>query len=378
MSTDAPTPQILDSTLREGEQTPGVHWTVEDKLTIARRLDAFGVDYIEAGHPAVSADVEASTRAVCREGLDAQTVVHARAMRQDIDRAIAAEADWVGIFYCVRQEALSQRFGRDLDAVTAQVQDTVQYAVDHGLRVRYTPEDTVRSPWPNVERVARAAVEAGADRISIADTTGCMTPTRIHDVVAQMRATVPVPVHVHCHNDLGMAVANSLAAVDAGALVVDTCVGGLGERTGITDLAAFATAARLAGRHETAWDLTALPSLSRIVAQRSGIPVSVQAPVVGANAFTHNAGLHTAAVFHDPAHYESIPAAAVGRTRDVCLDRFSSLATVQFKLQAMEIDASGDDARRILRHMKETETRRLTDDQFRHLVTDLLLHQVAV
>lgn len=378
MTADASRPQILDSTLREGEQTPGVHWTVEDKLAIARQLDAFGVDYIEVGHPAVSADVEASTRAVCREGLEAQTVVHARAMREDIDRAIAADADWVGIFYCVRQEALSQRFGRDLDAVTAQVQDTVQYAVDHGLRVRYTPEDTVRSPWENVERVARAAVEAGADRISVADTTGCMTPGRMTDVITRLGVTVDVPIHVHCHNDLGLAVANSLAAVDAGALVVDTCVNGLGERTGITDLAAFATAVRFATGRTAPWDLTELPRLSRVVAQRSGIPVPAQAPVVGANAFTHNAGLHTAAVFHDPAHYESIPAAAVGRTRDVCLDRFSSLATVQFKLQAMGIDAPTEQARAILRHMKETETRRLTDDQFRHLVDDLLLRPVVV
>lgn len=362
--------EILDSTLREGEQTPSVHWTVDDKLAIARLLDAAGVSIIEAGHPAVSRDVAASTRALCREDLGAQTLVHARAVRSDVDAAIDAGAEWVGIFYCVRQEALDQRFGRNMEQVVATVQDTVQHAKDHGLQVRYTPEDTVRSPWAHVEQVAQAAVEAGADRISIADTTGCMTPARMADVVQRLGQTVSVPLHVHCHNDLGLAVANSLAATEAGVRVVDTCVNGLGERTGITDLAAFATALQVT-QDQHAIDLTVLPQLSRVVAQRSGIPVPQQAPIVGANAFTHNAGLHTAAVFHDPDHYESVPAQRVGRTRDVCLDRFSSPATIQFKMRELGMEFDDTLARRVQQHLKETESRRLTNEEFQHLVGDL-------
>ncbi len=363
-------PQLLDSTLREGEQTPGVLFTVEDKLAIARALDGFGVDYLEVGHPAVSRDVARAARAVCAEGLEAETLVHARADRRDIDAAIECDADWVGIFYSVRSEALEQRFRRDLDQVVAQVVDAVEHAKAHGLRVRYTPEDTVRSPWTNVRVAAQAAVAAGADRISIADTTGCMTPTRMADIVRRMASVVDVPLHAHCHNDLGLAVANSLAAIEAGAQVVDVTVNALGERTGIADLAQVATALRVAYGVQ-AWDLAGLPDLSQLVAERSGFRVPEQAPIVGRNAFRHNAGLHVAAVFHDPGHYESIPAELVGRTRHVVVDRFAGLATLRYKCRELGIEADEERLQRILRHIKDHEMNDVPDEAFRALAEPL-------
>ena len=348
-------PQILDSTLREGEQTPGVRYRAEDKVAIARELDAFGADYIEVGHPAVSDEVFAAARELGRAGLSAQTMAHARAVREDIDKARACDVQWVGIFYSVRDEALRQRFRRDLGQVVAQVEDAVSYAKAHGLKVRYTPEDTVRSPWGNVRRVALAAVAAGADRISIADTTGCMTPTRMAAQVERLAAVVDVPLHAHCHNDLGLAVANSLAAIEAGALVVDATVNGIGERAGITDLASLATALRVAHGIETPWRLDRLPHLSQMVARATGLPVAKQAPVVGEYAFRHNAGLHVAAVFHDPGHYESIPAELVGRARSVTVNRFAGLVTLQYKCRELGVSADDGVLQRVLRRIKAEE-----------------------
>jgi 2-isopropylmalate synthase len=348
-------PQILDSTLREGEQTPGVRYGLDDKLAIARELDAFGADYIEVGHPAVSEGVFEAARAVVGLGLGAQTVAHARCTREDVDRARACDAGWVGIFFSVRDEALRQRFRKDLDAVVAQVQDVVGYAKAHGLRVRYTPEDTVRSPWTNVRRVAQAAVAAGADRISIADTTGCMTPARMAAQVERLAAVVDVPLHAHCHNDMGLAVANSLAAVEAGAQVVDATVNGIGERAGIADLASLAVAIRLGHGAETPWRLERLPALSRLVAQATGLPVARQAPVVGEHAFRHNAGLHVAAVFHDPGHYESIPAHLVGRSRSVTVNRFAGIATLRYKCRELAVEAPDPVLERVLRRIKQEE-----------------------
>jgi 2-isopropylmalate synthase len=362
MSPPRPTrPELLDSTLREGEQTPGVRYRLEDKVTIARELDAFGVDYIEVGHPAVSDDVFRASKSVANAGLQAETLAHARAVREDIDRARQCDVGWVGIFYSVRDEALEQRFRRDLGQVVATVQDVVGYAKEHGLKVRYTPEDTVRSPWTSVRRVAQAAVAAGADRISVADTTGCMTPARMASFVERLRAVVDVPLHVHCHNDLGLAVANSMAALDAGAQVADVTVNGVGERCGITDLASLATALRVAEQADVPWDLARLPTLARMVEQASGLPVAWQAPVVGRYAFRHNAGLHVAAVFHDPGHYESIPAHLVGRSRSITVGRFAGLATLQYKCRELGVAADDATLQRVLRRIKALEVGDLPD-----------------
>lgn len=363
-------PEILDSTLREGEQTPGVHFSVDQKVEIARKLDEFGVDFIEAGHPMVSPEVRRGVAAVARAGLSAQVLAHARAVLEDIDAARACDADWVGIFFSVRNQALEQRFRKNLDEAVEAVQRAVSYAKQHGLRVRYTPEDTVRSPWENVRRISLAAVEAGADRISVADTTGCMTPTRMADFVARLRLAVGVPLNVHCHNDLGMAVANSLAAVEAGASLVDVCVNGLGERTGIAPLAETTVALRLNYGAEAPWRLEMLPELSRRVAQYSGLPVPAQAPIVGAHAFRHNAGLHVAAVFVNPDFYESIPARLVGRTRSVALDRFAGLPTLEYKCRELALDATPTQLERVLARIKEEERRWVSDDEFRRMLDE--------
>jgi len=361
-------PEILDSTLREGEQTPGVRFAVGEKVHIARLLDEFGVDFIEAGHPMVSPEIRQGVEAVAHEGLHAEILAHARAVIEDVDAARACDADWVGIFFSVRDKRLEEQFRKNLDQAVDLVQRAVSYAKSHGLRVRYTPEDTVRSPWENVTRVARAAVEAGADRISVADTTGCMTPARMSDFVSRLRMAVRVPINVHCHNDLGMAVANSLAAVEAGAQLVDVTVNGLGERTGIAPLAETTVALRLNYGTDAPWRLEMLPQIADTVAEYSGIPIPHQAPIVGANAFRHNAGLHVAAVFANPDHYESIPARLVGRTRSVALDRFAGLPTLQYKCRELGLTATDLELERVLERIKADERNLVPDDEFVQLL----------
>ena len=342
---------LLDSTLREGEQTRGVAFALEDKLAIARALETLGVRYIEAGHPAVSRRIAEAVRAVAGLGLEADIFAHARALRSDVDAALACDVDWVGIFFSVADRRLEQQFRKDEAQATALVTDVVRYAKDHGLKVRYTPEDTVRSDFGRVVRVARAAVEAGADRISVADTTGVMTPARMHAFMATLGKEVPAPLHAHCHNDLGLGVANALAAAEAGAAVLDGCVNGLGERAGIADTATLATALTLQG-HAT-FDLTVLPALAELVGRASTIPVHPLAPIVGRNAFSHNAGLHVAAVLQNPEHYESIPAHRVGRERYIVVDQFSGRDAVRHRLLALGAQAADAEVDWVLRAVKE-------------------------
>ena len=367
--------QLLDSTLREGEQTPGVSFTLDQKLAIARALDGFGIDFIEAGHPAVSDEILRATREIAHLGLDAEVVAHSRALKSDVDLALKTDADWVGIFFSVADKRLEEQFRKDIHQATALIHDAVSYAKAHGLKVRYTPEDTVRSDLNKVIHISRAAAEAGADRIGVADTTGAMTPRRMHDFVAALRAALPArtAVGVHCHDDLGMAVANSLAAVEAGASVVDVTVNGLGERTGIAPLAEMAATLRLRGPCQTApWRLDRLPGLSALVAEASGIPVPRQAPIVGANAFTHNAGLHVAAVLLNPEHYESIPAELVGRTRRLVVDKMAGRPTVKYRLEALGLDASDPMVDAVLAYVKRRGVNDAGDDDLRRIHEDVV------
>lgn len=366
--------KLLDTTLREGEQTPGVSFTLEQKLTLARAIDGFGIDYIEAGHPAVSDDTFRATREITRLGLHAEVVAHSRALRSDIDTVLKTDADWVGIFFSVANKRLEEQFRKNEEQATALIQDTVSYAKSHGLKVRYTPEDTVRTDVERVIRVSRAAAEAGADRIGVADTTGYMTPTRMHAFVSRLVEGLEgrAAVGVHCHNDLGMAVANSLAAVEAGASVVDVTVNGLGERTGIAPLAETAVALRLRAGVEAPWRLEQLPTLSALVENASGIPVWKQAPIVGANAFTHNAGLHVAAVLLDPSHYESIPAEMVGRTRRLVVDKMAGRPTVKHRLEALSLDASDDMVDAVLAYVKRRGINDASDADLARIHEDIV------
>lgn len=355
--------EILDSTLREGEQTRGVTFTQDEKTRIARHLDALGVGYVEAGHPAVSRRVADHVEAVAGQDLEATVLAHARATPEDVDAAVEAGVDGVGIFFSLTDRRLEEHFRTDEDEATRLVQEAVAHARDHGLLVRYTPEDTVRSDPDRVVRVARAAVEAGADRISVADTTGAMTPPRMRALVADLDRRIPVPLHVHCHDDLGLAVANSLAAVEAGAAVVDASVNGLGERAGLADLAPLATALDLHHDDAAGWALDELPDLARRVADASGLPVPATAPIVGRNAFSHNAGLHVSAVLQDPGHYESVPARRVGRQRHIVVDQFSGRDAVRHRLEELGADPTDAEVEAVLETVESRALDDVTDPQ---------------
>ncbi len=357
-------PEILDTTLREGEQTPGVYFRLEDKIQIARKLDEFGVDFIEAGHPRVSNEIRQAVEQIAKLNLDANILAHSRAVESDVDLARQCDADWVGIFFSVRDKRLEEQFRKNIDQAVDLVTDVVSYAKAHGLKVRYTPEDTVRSPWENVVRVAKAAEAAGADRVSVADTVGIMTPIRMFEFFSRLKNEVKIPINVHCHNDLGMAVANSLTAYEAGAALIDVTVNGLGERTGIADIGPVTTALTTQYGLKDQWELHLLPELSGMVEDACGMPVSPQYPIVGENAFRHNAGLHVAAVMMNPEHYESIPASLVGRKRSVVVDRFAGIPTLEYKARELNVNVRPQELERILIRIKSEERAIVSDNEF--------------
>jgi 2-isopropylmalate synthase len=355
--------EILDSTLREGEQTPGVTFTLREKLEIARLVDEFGVDLIEAGHPAVSADVRLAVKTIAGEGLRAGVLAHSRAMKSDIDLALDCDVEWVGLFISVLEDRLKLHFRKDLDQVCSVVSEAVSYAKDHGLKVRYTPEDTIRSHFASVVKVSRCAVDAGADRISIADTVGAATPLRMGEFVRNLIDCTGAKVNVHCHNDLGLALANSLAAYENGAVLVDTCVNGLGERTGITSLAELVMALKVHYGVDNGWKLDMLPGLSDKVEEISGLRIASNAPIVGENAFSHNAGLHVSAALLRPSFYEIFPAETVGRVRRFELDKFSGNDLIEDILTKNNITLSKIQRTSLLGMIKSREKGSFTEGE---------------
>ena len=360
--------EILDSTLREGEQTPGVTFNVEEKLTIANLLDEFGVDIIEAGHPRVSKDILRGVKEIAKQGYSAEILAHCRALKEDIDVARSCDVDWIGIFFCVSNRRLEQQFRSNLKNAIDLIVNAIEYAKDHGLKVRYTLEDAVRTEYESLIKVSQAAVEAGVDRISVADTVGAMTPMKMYDFIHRFKSDVKVKLNVHCHNDLGLATANALAAYEAGVTLIDVSVNGLGERAGITPLSELCLALHSLYDVKNSWKLKLIPQLTQIVSEFSGIYIMPTCPIVGENAFVHNAGLHVAAVLHDPVHYEVFPAEIVGRNREFILDKMASIQTIKQKLRQMKLDACDNNVTKILQYVKSKEKGIVSGQELRDLL----------
>jgi 2-isopropylmalate synthase len=302
--------EVLDSTLREGES-----------------------------------DIREAVRQLAAGGFNAIVGAHSRSLTKDVDAALECGARFLGVFYCVSDERLNGVFRTNLGAAIGQITQVISYAKQRepGLIVRYTPEDTVRSQFGNVVEAAAAAVESGADIISVADTTGHMVPGTDHnmyDYVIRLRAELEgrglrPKIAVHCHNDRGLALANALDAYRAGADIIDAAVVGLGERAGIVDLAQLLVVLHT-DFGEDRWDLKELMSLYQLVSDHAGVPVPVNFPVTGPNAFTHCAGVHTHAATINPTHYESLNPDLLGRSRKFSLDHMSGMASVRYALRQIE------------------------------------------
>lgn len=305
-------PYIIDTTLREGAQAPGVRFGEEESVEIARALVFLGIDMVECGHPMVS-DAEArrvrATVAACGA---VPVLAHARARCEDIDSVKATGAQWVGIFAGVNSISRNCRirFERPIHEVLS---TAVGHAKNIGLKVRFTIEDGSRTPWPELVEGYRAALEAGADRLCFADTVGLLCPWEVEDLIGRLsREFDGHDLEVHFHNDRGMAIANALSAVRAGARWISSSVNGIGERCGIPD-----TLTLLANLDVLKWRRLrnghALPYVNKLVQAHSRLMVDRWHPITGTNAFTHVAKLHRRAVVSDERAYAWTAPETIGR-----------------------------------------------------------------
>ena len=344
--------EILDTTLREGEQTPYVNFTVDEKIEIAKMLDRVGVDMIEAGDPSVSPNVAKAIECIASLDLQAEIVAHSIASRPSIDRAKACGADRVAIFYATSKIHLDAKLHKTQDQAIDIIREHVCYAKDLGLKVRYTPEDATRTDFEFLVQVCNAAIEAGADRISFADTLGIMQPHIMFERVQALRERLlPCKIDLHCHDDYGLALANAMAGIRAGANCIHTTVNGLGERTGIPDLAETAVSFHnLEGVKK--YNIQPLMDISSYLEKVSGFFLAPNKPITGQNAFSHKSGVHTNGILKDPRTYEPFDPAILGRERKIIIDKYTGKSAVASRLDEYGIEVSAAELEVIVTRIK--------------------------
>lgn len=284
--------QIIDATLREGLQAPGVTLTEAQMLHIARCIHDSGADMIECGHAYASGRIQSVIAALSREPFSLPVLSHARCREEDINAVKTAGAPWIGLFLGVNDISRAARVNEDVNTLHARIRHSVAYAKKAGLHVRYTVEDASRTPLHLLLDTYSIAIEAGADCICFADSVGILEPEGVKTAIEAMRAAFPqIPLETHFHDDRGLATANALQAIDSGCDRISCCINGIGERCGVTDAATLAANLHHRGMRKLT-NGAALRRASDVVAAYTRSPVPARAPVTGEHAFTHTARLH--------------------------------------------------------------------------------------
>lgn len=344
--------QFFDTTLRDGEQTIGVNFSIEDKISIAKQLVSWGVDVIEAGFPVASKNDFKSVRKIGQEITNCKVTGLARCVKKDIDAVIDALGDTpngqIHVFIATSPIHREAKLHMTKEEVIETINDCVSYAHQKFTHVEFSPEDATRTEWDFLVRAIRTAIFAGADVINIPDTTGYTNPEEIGELFDYLKDNIPefdeVTFSVHCHNDLGMATANALSAIRHGATRIEGTVNGIGERAGNTALEEVATMLMVRGdfyQAATNICLNKTFETAKMVSQKSNMQIPNNKPITGANAFSHESGIHQDGFLKNHATYEILTPQSVGVAHSsIPLGKLSGSHAVTVKLEEMgyEID----------------------------------------
>jgi len=346
---------ILDSTLREGEQHPGISFTNKQRIQIAWLLDSFGVNQIEIS-PVVSHDHFEATKTIIKQGLSADILAHVRALKSDVEVAIDCNATWVATYMGISDIHLATKLKISREEAKIRALEVADYIKSHGLKSRFTMEDASRTDPQFLIEMCKEMNSRGIERISIPDTVGIMRPQGMYNLVKMVHENIDTNVSsldVHCHNDVGLALANALAGCEAGANQIHTTIDGLGERTGIPSLAETAVALTLIYRIPNDFRLHMLRDLSRTIVDYTHIETPESKPIVGESAYKHKAGTHLAAILQNPSAYEILEPRLVGNRRKIVFGELSGKNGAAYLLSLLGLEASRVEAEKMAKGLKE-------------------------
>ncbi len=368
---------IHDATLRDGEQTPGVVFSIADKIAIAEKLDEVGVDRIEAGMPAVSEQDFQAIKEISKMGLKARIYTFARAMNADIDKALECGCHGVIVEVPIGYPKLKYQFKWTWEDVLRKSVGVINYAKSRGLHVVYFPYDTTRAREEDLRNLlSRIVLDSNPDSVGVVDTMGCALPEAIKYMVRLVKSLTKLPVEVHTHNDFGMAVATELAGVEAGAECVHSCANGLGERTGNAALEELIVALHVLYGYDTQYRLDKLPELGELVSRISRFDTAVNKPILGDRNFTRESGIGVDLVIKEPLAMFGTHPALTGRKGEVVLGKKSGKASITYNLEQMGIEGTDDEAvAEMLRLVKDKGIEKrglLSPEEFRDIVEGVL------
>ena len=345
---------IIESTLREGEQFVGANYSSDDKVEIALALDEFGVEYIEITSTSASPQSLKDAHRLSKLGLKAKLLTHTRCNMEDAKVAVASGVDGVDVLFGTSSYLRKFSHGKSIDQILEAAQDVVAYIKSQGLEVRFSSEDSFRSNEDDIIRVYKAVDELGVDRVGIADTVGVATPLQVFNLVSKLRQTIKADIEFHGHNDSGCAIANSYAVLEAGGTHVDTSVLGIGERNGITPLGGFiARMYALDKKLVEKYNLKALHDLELLVSRIVGVDIPFNNYITGITAFTHKAGIHAKAVLNNPETYEILDPQDFGMTRYISIaHRLTGWNAIKNRAEQLGLSMTDQQLKEVTQHVK--------------------------
>jgi isopropylmalate/homocitrate/citramalate synthase len=353
---------IWDETLREGVQTPTVFLTYVEKVRLAKTLDEIGVSLITVGFPALSEEEKNDVRRIANEDFhQARLAASARIVKSDIDACLECGIREILIFTPFNGLNLQYRLKMTKEQVLEKTVESIKYAKKHGTTVNFVLEDASRTPLEEISQIFEAAVKAGADRLIIADTVGFLRPLSMRYLISHVRDALSkviskhVPLSVHCHNDFGLATANTLAAVEEGVAYVHTCIAGFGERAGVAPLEEVVVALELLYNRDTGVDMEKLYRLSQLAEKSFALPIQYHKPIVGENAFSYEADEHVLGIQAYPFIYEPFPPEIIDREITFYMSRQTEKHLVKSRLASAGIKATPMQIDEIVRRIKSIQ-----------------------